>query len=520
MCLSIHPTKSSSHRIAATPASFRSQTNRSLAIPEILLWISGYLSPSDAFHFAQSSYTFFHAAVDQIWYSVPDARHLVALFPEVSFETNKYEPTPDRVDLRNCNSDRFDFYAPRVKRLGIYQPDSMAIPNCGLLAAYAQLQTLLPTVQHLVFNPGFSIHQLAAFTPFLSRSLLSIQISSFLCESSLEIGHASTLLENISFHCPELEELSLLPCSKQTFDDGLDLEEPTMPLPSLRFYQHLSAMQNLRVLITSMSVFEAEALKVVGSLPYLDTLEIYDVSSTPFEISAVALPDHSFPALRKLQLSVLDLGEFIGIWDIRGLVARPVEVKLKFTELDLENDAEVLMDKLCDHSPQVVDLTLEYTASIQDLPVHSFWPLECLALEKLTISGARLDPLGPTCETLSLACPTLCELRLPNLCVSISDLRHFAQLPRLEYLCTPVDWESCLELSESVPKPSCVSRAFRILEGGQAQNFVDPMLMKKAMLFMRGFWPGLEPIATLGSASTMGQYLPAEQAAKACHCAT
>lgn len=66
---------------------------QTIAIPELLRLISSFLSQSDAFHMAVSSHMCFYAAVVQIWRFVPGARHLFALLPGASFETENFTTT-------------------------------------------------------------------------------------------------------------------------------------------------------------------------------------------------------------------------------------------------------------------------------------------------------------------------------------------------------------------------------------------------------------------------------------------
>lgn len=266
-------------------------------------------------------------------------------------------------------------------------------------------------------------------------------------------------------------------------DDRFDLPVLVSGLP---FCQHFSSMLNLQTLIANLSVFDAHTLEILGSLPHLHTMEIYDMSRVPLMIPAVDLSDHSFPELRKLSLAVLDLGEFEDIWGIRQLISRPTEVKISFTELELEGDAEVLMNNICSYSPQIIDLTLEFTPSGEALPQYLLQSLEYLqSLEKLSILGTRPASSSATCEVLSVACPSLRELSIPDLQVSIPDLRHFAQLGQLENLCIHVDWETYSRLGEVVPEVFYASHALRDLNGCWASHGIEQLtLIEKAVQYV------------------------------------
>lgn len=301
-------------------------------------------------------------------------------------------------------------------------------------------------------------------------------------ETAVDVSASTGLTANMAFHCHALEELDLAPLLNQSWGQPAAL----VPVPTLELYRHLSSLQNLRILRASLTAFDSSALAVIGRLPHLEALHISDVSPCCFLVPVLALSDDAFPALQKLWLSYIDVTEFKSIWSIQRLVTRPVIVHVGLCQLGLEDDTEAaeLLSDICQSSPQIVDLTFGYETA-QHLSPDSFRALKCLPLKKLSIFAVRVTSPEAMCEILSTTCPLLYELRLPTLCISISDLRYFAQLSHLEFLSVSVDWQSCTDLNELAPKPPFISPAFRRLDEIQAlHNSPEPALINKTILYV------------------------------------
>ncbi|KAF8595908.1 hypothetical protein BDV93DRAFT_611166 [Ceratobasidium sp. AG-I] len=462
------------------PLGYLTHSNRLFFIPELLRLISKHLSPSDAFGFAQCSRMCFHAAVGEIWYSVVGARRLFDLLPGVSYVPENSTTNIILPDLSTSDFSRFDFYAPLVRRLEIFDEvhDQDVIFDCGSLMSYTQHTTLLPNLKYLVFNSESSEEQLSWLTVFLSPSLLSIQDTIPWYEPVLDAESALALVANIALRCLSLEDLSLY----ASFDYSPDQHARLIPL-LLPIYEYIGRMQNLQSLRTNVPVFEASALPVLGRLTRLDTLEIYQVYGPIFPMEGVTLPDNLFPSLRKLCLPVLEIEEFKAIWNIRQMIDRPVVLEIEFDELEFENDPDMLLNEICQYSPQVVDLKIVFCSTAHVFSTF-FRPSKQLSLEKLSISGVDFHHVDIIYKTLSSACTGLCELRLPDHRISILDLRYFSHLARLEHLSIFVVWDSCRELNESVPKPLRVSAAFQTLEASRGSwNPLEPELSQKTVIF-------------------------------------
>ncbi|KAF8595918.1 hypothetical protein BDV93DRAFT_85033 [Ceratobasidium sp. AG-I] len=253
-------------------------------------------------------------------------------------------------------------------------------------------------------------------------------------------------------------------------------------------------MRNLRSLkANAIIVFEASTLGALGGLPHLETLEILETSSSSFIIPTVTLPDVAFSALRKLKLFWLDLGEFKGIWQIQGLVTRPAVVQISLTAFESNSNVEVLLRDISQYSPQIVDLTITLESIGEVLSPEMIWLLRSLPLEKLSLFRIPLVSPAAACEALSVACPLLRELRISDLSVSVSDLRYFAQLSRLEILSVWVNWQSCDELNQLVPEPMFVSTVFQQLVGhGFLDSSTEAALIRKTTQYLRSFWPQFE----------------------------
>lgn len=330
------------------------------------------------------------------------------------------------------------------------------------LVSYAQERKLLPNLQHFTFDCVILEKHPSLLTLFLSPNLLHIEVTDTRSSTALDIDDATRLLDDIALSCAVLQKLDLVTFLDKSFGRFSKL----IPVPDLKLFHHLGAVQNLRMLRTNITIFQPFALEVVGSLPHLETLWICDVKSSR-QIPTSTLPSHAFPALQKLCLMFLSLDALKVIWDIQHFATRPTILRVLFWRLKSENEVAALLSDICQHCPQIIDLTFDfmfdYEADTQNLSSDSLRPLQHLSLQKLSISGINVASLDATCKTLSEICPQLRELRLYDRSISVADLRHFARLSRLELLYVSVDWQSCLELNESASVPLFVSTAFRQL---------------------------------------------------------
>lgn len=338
------------------------------------------------------------------------------------------------------------------------------------LVLYTKNNTLLPNLQSLSFNCEVLTKHPSWLNVLLSPSLSHIAIPLISSETYLRAHDLTEFFASVALQCPALKELELL------------AHNATPPL-ALEPYRQLSSFWNLRSLDTNMQIFYPFALAAIGSLPNLEILKVHDESHTTLVEQAPTLPDDAFPALRELWICNFVVDEFKVIWSIQQLVARLVVANVTLYHSGLEDGAGDPLKDICQCSPQITSLTFEYDGAGQDLSHDSFWPLKQLPLEKLTIPWLNV-PIA-TCKTLSIACPLLRELRLPHLRVTISDLQYFAQLPRLEILSVSVDWKSCLELDQSVPRSTFTSPSLWQLEGhGDSGGFVEPKLITKTVVYV------------------------------------
>lgn len=378
---------------------------------------------------------------------------------------------------------RFEFYATLVKQLELFQDpfDFDVISRWNTLTIHMGRRTLLPSLKHLIFNSGIQIGTLACLSCFLSPTLLSLQGSDAPPKPTSQVHAMNRLYEDIAFYCPALEELGV----PLNYDDPGDTFHGPIALPVLPCYRSLSSMQNLRIFRTNVSVFEASALEILGNLPCLEKLEISEVSQSVFQIPVPTLPDYVFPALRELRLSNLDIGEFRAIWNIPQLATRPVVVEIELTESDGGTAAEELLIDICQRSPHMVDFTFAYKRNTRNLCADAFWSFKYLPLEKLSISGISLPSPDAICKILPTACPLLRELQLPELEATISDLRYFSQLSRLEFLSVSVNWKSGLGSDELAPEPLFVSPVFRQLkEMALLHSSLEPSLISETVVYV------------------------------------
>ncbi|KAF8595915.1 hypothetical protein BDV93DRAFT_611173 [Ceratobasidium sp. AG-I] len=488
--------------------------HRLFAIPELLLLIASFLSRKDALHLAKCSRVCFQAAVESIWCSIPDPRLLLSLFPDF-LEDSQDRTGSDISESSTYSYARFDFYCSLVKHLEFcwdcfyyYTGDHL-----NSLLSYTERETLLPNLHRLDLSYDIVAEHLSWVTPFLSPSLLCIEGMDDSYEG-LDIDQAVELFEKIALCCPTIKRLDIT-----TFVDQSDGQVTSLPTQSV--FRNLGLMQNLQSLCTNMDIFQPSALVAIGGLPQLETLHVFDNSYSEFQVAALVLPDNSFPALQKLSLPYFVIDELEAIWGIERLITRPAVVNIEINGSGDESDAASFLGNVCQRSPQIAELTFNYGGT-HILPPDYFQVFEHLSLKKLSLSGIEFDLLDATCKILSLACPLLHELELIGLKVSILYLLHFTQFSRLETLKVLVDWESCFELSESVPNPLVISPILRQLDGrGYSSEFIEPELITKTVLFLLSFWPGLKSTSELHKHSIewlINRCLRAERETRGCRC--
>ncbi|KAF8595917.1 hypothetical protein BDV93DRAFT_528367 [Ceratobasidium sp. AG-I] len=148
------------------------ELNQAAAIPELLRFISSFLSRNDAFHFAQCSRLFFQSAVENIWKKLLDIHCLVNLLPAMrDGATDKTSNFPTNGLVR------FEFYASLVKHLELCEyVDCDNTVGWPILVRYAQHKPLLPNLRRLVFDSDAVARDLSWLNMFLSPSLLSITL--------------------------------------------------------------------------------------------------------------------------------------------------------------------------------------------------------------------------------------------------------------------------------------------------------------------------------------------------------
>lgn len=389
--------------------------------------------------------------------------------------------------MPTCDFTRFEFYAPLIQNLRWYHSRAETISDWGSFISYAHSRTLLPNLRNIQLAAGLSSQDYFWFTALASESIVCIKTGRASDQPSTDIEDISRLFEDIVVRCPALHLLGMSYHHRFT-DEPVLLIRPWNPL----LFQQIASMRNLRSLGMSTAIFQPTALQSIGSLPLLDALEIHGLSPLLLPLPVIELPSNSFPMLRSLKISSLNAEEFMNIWTIHPLVARLTLVRLIICAHADSNDLNSLFSRICYRSPHIVDLSLKFInqhidrlSPITFFSPIVFYPLQHILIKELAAWGANLPRPNAICGVLAFACPFLCKLQVDTWTVSVSELRHFAQLSQLEYLSVGVDWESCMELSPLEPKPHHVSEVFWQLEWTKDPGVsVGPNLIRATTLYV------------------------------------
>ncbi|KAG8740107.1 hypothetical protein FRC10_004736 [Ceratobasidium sp. 414] len=363
-----------------------------------------FVKKSDLARLLTVSRVFFRCAVPHIWRQIPDAQPLLDLIPTGHCNAKQSTQSTDLQDKSWLS--RFEFYAPFVKELCL-QPalhEQKQEPNWHALSNVVSRHPLLPSLCKLILGVPSerycsprsfgSPEDLACANAFISPSLVDIRLPS---EYSLWLDPdtASQLLKDIVDTAPELKVLHIYVYPNMGNVD-----------PAFRT---VTRFQNLRALKCTSVMVDCEKLRLLGTLPQLESLQIVSpgdgyVSDDEDEdpLGDWVLPARSFPMLRHLSAYELPASMVVQFWRLTSLVQLLVSVNVKF-QSELSNEG--IICNICKSSPQTQELSLDfsniYYPGISTAFIDHF---RKLPLQRLRMTGSyfieELTPLIPSMTNL------------------------------------------------------------------------------------------------------------------------
>ncbi|QRV83294.1 hypothetical protein RhiJN_11310 [Ceratobasidium sp. AG-Ba] len=422
-------------------------SHRIFDFPEILSLVCKASYGCDRISLSQVSHSFFQAGAPIIWESVVGPEHVLGLLPRISVSTKHAdETTNNKTILVNINgpiphsSERFDYYAPFVKRLEVYPSNVKGYRVSGWrgLVNYAQHRTLLPNLARLTLSafPISDHEQFLWIKVFLSPSLHTIQVVPQLVDGVATISTlvAGSLLGHIVKNCPKLRTLSLFPSNSPSFHSTLDGHGYSIAdFCDNSFYDRLSAL-NLSELSCTTAILSDNGIYVLGTLPLLERLTLYSSASA----IAVAKPPCT-PALQHFGLYSTYWDEIRQIWAL-DLFSTLNSLTISFVDTEDSDDEQVvdwggaLMSLIACHSPALTDLEIDFgTLELELDTMSTLSPLVQLPLATVSFKslGAMADEIVENIESIF---PNATKLAFFELVFTLSELAHFSKLQRLQHL--------------------------------------------------------------------------------------
>ncbi|CAE6370569.1 unnamed protein product [Rhizoctonia solani] len=299
---------------------------------------------------ARTSQLWFEIVTPILWGNLQGAHKIFVLLPgTVIGRVKPTEPPPQdlRLSLDAVNFTRFNIYAPRVKRLIIYDPSDAKQRietwyNWGFIHYLYQQQTLFPNLVSLVINQptasGSSSRRQQNppayeqwVTAFSSEALQAIHAPLILKPGlpphplSVSLTAASVAVVRLARKSKSLRTLEIYPTASSAelssmgqgaaFGGFMGSETAYQ-----RFYSSIESLTQLSELSTTAIVFETSMFRTLANLPHLRSLSVHNFSYQLPDFHPGLVPTGSFPQLTKLSLIDIDQENLEKIWESKPLV--------------------------------------------------------------------------------------------------------------------------------------------------------------------------------------------------------
>ncbi|KAF8598814.1 hypothetical protein BDV93DRAFT_322692 [Ceratobasidium sp. AG-I] len=497
---------------------------RVAGIPELSVSIAASLS--DRHPLLLTSKQFFYSVAPLLWKSVPRVDILLRLIPGTNvsvctgWEDQNPNPHSVLVDVTLPSAldlTRFALYAPWVQRLEVFGGDyEYILHNADALSHLASTGPILPNLRALTLTVGVetSTAKHILFTElFLSPTLTEIRhVRQGGDPPYLKIHSVPGLVQKIFGVCPSIEILELYP-GEVSGQHNRSRRIVTFSLPDAPLHVDLARFSNLRSFTSTLHIFQPTMLQVLGSLPLLESLDVFDCLEDYASLEGeLGITETCFPALRHLHLRNLDAEDISLVWSqpfVRNLESATIKCDpASIQDFDPEAGQEwvdSLLTKLPQASPHISKLELDF----EGVPFFGQWTFSVSragigALRQLPLRSIRLYFIWAPYEDLVPALPGVEEFYCMEKQIEIEQLRVFAaHMPRLRSLTVDVRWnayvpwetaptanrtsQQVVELSSASfpPPPIVLISRFKLAELG----FPITQLRNMAK-FLAELWPG------------------------------
>lgn len=392
---------------------------------------------------------------------------------------------------------RFELYAQYVRTLDLL--DVYEFRGKAKATLDSRHDALLPNLISLTCHcerasrPAATVRWLSWF---LGPSLLKLAV---IPTSTAASGNSSNpenaiifdLKQSLLQRCPNLREIHAT-ASARRFPGTRAGETPLL-------CQLLPEFPQLRKITGNESLVEPQTLKLLGTLPHLEYLNVtWQYPDRPIPKTSWS-PD-SFPFMRSIRLAGAHLDTIYSVWSVPSLVNSLTSIEVQVGSYDFnfsEKDGEILSAFMCSLpacSPHIEELSLSLNLWMHEASLTS---IEINALRQLPLRTVYFKQLRLADEMshldLVLALPQVRTLRLGSMSISLGDLQHYAtHLPNLEVLSFSMN---CSKASDECPvdQVTLVPVTHRV-----TLEIVSPKLLENRILsiaqYLCRLWPNVRCI--------------------------
>ncbi|KAG8762326.1 hypothetical protein FRC11_009851 [Ceratobasidium sp. 423] len=388
----------------------------------------------------------------------------------------------------------------------------------------AQGRPLLPNLKTLRFLNTSASHGMdeskwiQAFAPPGLKEL-SLTPNHPLPGGRIPFPVASVITKTLIRHCPSIQILRLAPNDDENHPANLDYDIFDLPLfraalsyePSQPWYQAVQALTQLRHLTISEGWFYPASLRIVGSLPEIESITVVpgklDNFDYVFEMNRT-LPDESFPNLAHLSTVGLEGWGVGSILGIQAMLRQITVLKLEFYFDDPEDGSDdqywgmqILFQGLR-NAPRLQELYISYSfvpdngerplrtyESIQEMGPHP--ELECIHLRGIRLDKVSRREYPGICQLASIW-PNVRTLSMPSQSASIRELEDFATFLNLTHLTVNLDLKSPYRPE----KPELGALPLKTLtSSGPVRLSTDYREISLSAVGLLRLWPSLQCVA-------------------------
>lgn len=391
--------------------------------------------------------------------------------------------------------------------------DPISVNPWRTLVLRAHDRPLLPNLSSLIFESIKASYdsQFMWISVLASPSLRTIKSTYDFRPDGAQISFMAMAIISklITERCPSLHTLALFPGERayrrhnKFIRIGEEDDEEQFALSLMLgkpFHDYLGNMQNLRFLTSNTTLINPTPLLSLSRLPFLESLDICAVSEryAPTGVLETPLSESSFPALKHLAIRFLDTAELLILWNMLPIVQKLTRLELQFNFFETDDsDSHVLWFSstffpiVCSRSPHLTDLAISLgqgdseTKSPYELGLGFFEQMAYLPLQNISLGWIVSSETDSEMFYARLGdiWPGVINLRFPEECVQLEDLRYYSALPKLE--CLSVSFGCSPNWSPPILGPEFQTRgslAFHTLKQESDDSDIIPTVYAKPLV--------------------------------------